>query len=70
MHPRDMLDSQQLALLTTILDDICRAAGIESQGPEREEIAGLVLHFYGHGYRTADELRAALDEAMQEEQYR
>ena len=69
MHPRDVLDSEQLALLTSILDDICRTAGIEPHSPEREDIAGLVLQFYGRGYHTADSLRAALDEAMREEGY-
>jgi hypothetical protein len=61
---RDILEPEQLAILSAVLDDICAAAGIEQQCPEREDVAGLVMHFYGHGYRTADELRAALEEAM------
>jgi hypothetical protein len=64
---RDILEPEQLAILTAVLDDICAAAGIEPHCPERENVAGLVMHFYGRGYRTADELQAALEEAMRDE---
>jgi hypothetical protein len=58
---RHILEPEQLAILAAVLDDICAAAGIELQCPEREYVAGLVMHFYGRGYRTADALRAALE---------
>ena len=58
---RDILDPEQFAILTGVLDDICAVAGIEPQCPEREYVAGLV------GYRTADALRTALDDAMRDE---
>jgi hypothetical protein len=69
MPLRHTLEPEQLAILTAVLDDICSAAGIEPQCPEREYVAGLVMHFYGRGYRTADELRAALEEAMRDERH-
>lgn len=67
MPSRDILEPEQLTILRGVLDDVCRAAGIDPHAPEREDIAGLVMHFYGRGYRSADELRAALDEAMRKE---
>jgi hypothetical protein len=66
MHLDRIIDPEQLAILTAVLGDICLAAGIEPQSTEREEVASLILHFYGSGYRTTDELKAALDRAMRE----
>jgi hypothetical protein len=66
---RDVIGPEHLAILTTVLDDVCRAAGIPQSGPEREDVAWLVMHFYGRGFHSADELRAALDEAMRQERY-
>jgi hypothetical protein len=66
---RDVLDSEQLAILTAVFKDVCSAAGIPENTPEREDVAGLVLLLYGRGYRSADELRKALDDAMRQERY-
>jgi hypothetical protein len=66
---RDGLDAEQLTILTGILDDVCRSAGIPQLGPEREDVAALVMEFYGRGYRSADELREALAKAIRREQY-
>jgi hypothetical protein len=54
------LDPEQFALLAGILDDVCRAAGISQNCPERRDVAALVMQFYACGYRSADELRGAL----------
>jgi hypothetical protein len=35
---RDILEPDQLAILTTVLDDICLACGIPQQSPEREDV--------------------------------
>ena len=65
----DYIEPDQLAILIAVLDDVCRAAGIPQNSLEREDVAMLVMHCYGRGFRNADELRAALDKAMQEEGY-
>lgn len=66
MHLDRVVDPELLAVLTAVLDDVCLAVGIEPHSPEREEVASLILHFYGSGHRTTDELKAALDRAMRE----
>ena len=63
-----IVDPTQLAMLTAVLDDVCRAAGIEQSTVEREQVAGLVMYFYGRGYQSAEGLQAALDAAMREEE--
>jgi len=67
MPSRDIFDPEQLAILIDVLDDVCRAAGIPQESPEREDVADMVLHFYGRGYDSAVELRAALDESMRQQ---
>lgn len=61
-------DPKQRAILTAVLNDICLVAGFEPDSPEREDLADLVMHFYGRGYRTADALKAALEKVIAEEQ--
>jgi hypothetical protein len=64
---RDVIDPEQLAMLNAVLNDICHDAGIEPDSPEREEVAYLMMRFYWGGYTTADQLKAALDNAMRQE---
>ena len=66
MHLDRIVNAEQLAILAAVLDDVCLAAGIEPHSPDREEVTGLIMHLYGSGYRTAGELKAALDSAMRE----
>jgi hypothetical protein len=66
---RDIVEPDELAMLTALLDDICHDAGIEPDSPERDEAAYLVMRFYWSGYRTADQLKAALDRAMGLQRY-
>jgi hypothetical protein len=61
-------DSKQRQILTTVVDDICRDAGIERGSPERKDAASLVMRLYWQGHRTPDELRFALYNAMSREQ--
>jgi hypothetical protein len=66
MYLDRIVNAEQLAILAAVLDDVCLAAGIEQYSPEREEVASLIMHLYGSGYRSAEELKAALDSAMTE----
>ena len=66
---RDVADPEQLAMLTAVLKDICHEAGIEPDSAEWEEAAYMVMRFYWAGYRTADQLKAALVKAMGWERY-
>jgi hypothetical protein len=52
-------DSEKLAILTVILDEVCAAAGFEEQSDERREVASLLTKLYWNGYRTAEGLRQA-----------
>ena len=60
---RDITDPDELAMLTAVLGDLCHDAGIEPDSPEREEAAYMMMRFYWSGFRTADQLKAALDRA-------
>ena len=62
-------DPKQLAMLTAVLDDVCAAAGIGMHGPEREAAASLVMNFYWRGYRTIDDLKSAIEQAIRGEPF-
>ena len=62
----DVTDQEQLAVLSAVLNDICLAAGIEPESPECEDAAGLLMHLHRIGCRTADELKATLEEVTQQ----
>ena len=57
-------DPEQLAVLTTVLNDICTAAGIAPQSDARDDIAALLLDLYQNGYSSEDQLRAALNPTL------
>ena len=57
----EVTDPHQLAVLLGVLDEICAAAGIEPQSPEREDAAGLLIHLHRIGCRTADELKTTFE---------
>ena len=59
-------DPAQRAILTVVLEEICLAAGIEPQSPERDEAANFVMKLYWDGHRTAAELRSALNKAIRD----
>ena len=59
-------DPAQRLVLIAILDEICLAAGIEPQTPERDEAANFIMKFYRTGHRTAGELRSALNKAIRD----
>ena len=64
---KDVVDPEQLAVLTAVLNDICLAAGIDPQSPESEDSTGLLMHLYRIGCHTADELKDALEATRQQE---
>jgi hypothetical protein len=57
-------DPEQLAILTTILNDICTAAGIAPQSDARDDIAALLLDLYQNGHCSSEQLRAALNPTL------
>ena len=60
-------DSEQSRILAGVLDEICLSAGIEPDGPEREDAARLIARLYWEGHRTAKGLKAALDARLEQE---
>ena len=54
-----IIDPEQLALLTAILDSHCRARGIADAGA-RDEVAVRLVSLFGSGLQTAEELTGAL----------
>ena len=63
---RSMQDPERRAIMISVLDDVCAAAGIDPQSPEGEDAANLILHLYGCGYQTADGLKAMFDGQTEE----
>jgi hypothetical protein len=51
-----ILDPGQLAIITAVLDEYCRQAGIATDHPEREALAHRVLTFIALGVRSPGEL--------------
>jgi hypothetical protein len=66
MVPREIVDSQQFAVLAAALEDICRIAGIEAHSRDYDDAARLLAHLYKNGYRTPEQLRSALNPARLE----
>jgi len=50
---------RQLRVLTSILDDYCRARSIPA-GEEREDTGRLLMMLFGQGWRKMDDLKAVL----------
>ncbi len=50
-------------MLTTALNDHCRANDIPD-GPERDDVARLIMVLFNNGMTNAEDLRAALDAAQ------
>ena len=65
---RDVADPEQRAVLSAVLEDICRAAGIDVQSRESNDSAALLLHLYRIGCHTAAEYRDGL-EAMRRQEW-
>ena len=67
MSFKDIVDPEQRAVLSAVLNDLCLAAGIDPQSPESNDSAGLLMHLYRIGCHTADELKDALEATRRQE---
>ena len=61
MRHLGVANPQQLTLMCKVLDGYCRRSGVDSNSPERENIATRILGFYDLGIVTEDDLIDALD---------
>jgi hypothetical protein len=55
-----VVEPEQLAVLTAVVETYCRENGIDPTGNEREEVARLVMKLFCQGIATAEELRTVL----------
>jgi hypothetical protein len=60
MSFRGVADSEQIAILTRVLDDYCREHGIEKGDPKREAFGCHIMAIFNSGLRRVDEIRATL----------
>lgn len=63
MSFRDVVDTEQLATLTRILDEYCLQAGIEGAHPAREHLAGRLMSLFRRGIDSPGDIKMALDSA-------
>jgi hypothetical protein len=59
-----IMDPEQLAVLTKVLDDHCAERGIERSSPDGLDAGHVILSLFGNGAQTVEELKAALDAAL------
>jgi len=64
MRSSGIANPEQLAVLNTVLDDICATAGIATESDGRGDIAALLLDACQNGHRSSEQLRAALKPAL------
>ena len=62
-----VVNPAQLAVLTAVLDDYCREAGIGRASRARDDAARLIMARFNNG-ATVDELRAALHATLQRDE--
>jgi hypothetical protein len=60
-YRRDILDSEQLATLTRILDEYCEQVGVEGSHPAREHLARRLFALFSGGIDSPDDIKMALD---------
>jgi len=63
MPYRSIVDDEQLATLTRIMDEYCEQAGIEGSHPAREHLARRLIALFTGGIDNPDDIRKALDGA-------
>jgi membrane peptidoglycan carboxypeptidase len=68
--PYGIADSEQLAMLTTVLDGYCREAGLEPKTRARDRAGRVLMALYCNGAATAQELAAALAVSLADESRR
>jgi hypothetical protein len=57
---RGAASPEQLAVLTSVLDDHCRKIGLTEDHPEREALAHRVMALFNNGVLDLDDLKQAL----------
>lgn len=57
-----IVDASELAMLTGVLEDYCAAHGIEPSSPARLDAGYFLISLYENGVRTAEDLKAELDQ--------
>ncbi|MFD1986813.1 hypothetical protein ACFSOZ_30740 [Mesorhizobium newzealandense] len=62
MHNNGVVDSDQLAMLKTILDEHCQSSGIEADSLDREGIASRLLALFMSGVTGIEDLKQALSD--------
>jgi hypothetical protein len=55
-----VVEPEQLAILTSIVDAYCKEKRIDPTSDQREQIARLVIVLFGRGIATAEELRTVM----------
>jgi hypothetical protein len=60
MSYRGVVEPEQLAILTAIVEAYCEENGIDPTSDEREEVARLVMELSRQGIANAEELRTVL----------
>jgi hypothetical protein len=55
-----VVEPEQLAILTSIVDAYCKEKGIDPTSDEREQIARLVMTLFSRGIATAKELSTVM----------
>lgn len=63
MPYRSIVDDEQLATLTRIMDEYCEQAGIAGSHPAREHLARRLIALFTGGIDNPDDIRKALDSA-------
>jgi hypothetical protein len=55
-----VVEPEQVAILTSLVEAYCKENGIDPTSDEREEVARLVMKLSCRGIATAEELRTVL----------
>jgi len=64
MRSSGIANSEQLTLLTTVLNDICMTFGVEPQSDAGHDIGAMLLDLYQDGHRAPDQFKAALNPTL------
>ena len=64
MRSSGIANSEQLTLLTTVLDDICITFGVAPQSEARHDIEAMLLDLYQDGHHVLDQIKAALNPTL------
>ncbi|WP_095087811.1 hypothetical protein [Mesorhizobium sophorae] len=60
MHVNGVVEPDQLAMLTTILEEHCQSCGIPADSLDRENLAARIVTLFMSGMTGLDDLKRAL----------